>query len=49
MAEAVSLLLAHPDLRRQLGGRGRSRAIAEFTWDRVAARIELAALETVGG
>ncbi|MGI8516503.1 MAG: glycosyltransferase family 4 protein [Acidimicrobiia bacterium] len=49
LASAVSLLLHDPNLRRRLGGIGRRRALAEFTWDRVASQIEQAASALVGG
>lgn len=39
LAEALLRLLADPDYARLLGEKGRQRAVAEFTWPRVAARL----------
>ena len=42
LAEALNALVADPTRAAALGKAGRERAIAEFGWDRVAARtIEL--------
>jgi starch synthase len=37
IAEAVTRLMAQPELLKQYGEAGRQRAIAEFGWDAVAA------------
>ena len=40
-ADAVSRLLASPDLRRQLGQAGRALFEAEFTWESTWKRLDL--------
>jgi glycosyltransferase involved in cell wall biosynthesis len=40
LRRAVSDLADNPELRRRLGSRGRERALSEFTWDRIAERID---------
>lgn len=49
MRRAVTDLVDNPDLRRRLGSRGRARALSEFTWDRIAERIESEAAFLVTG
>jgi spore coat protein SA len=39
-ALAIRRLLANASLRRYLGGHGRTRALQQFAWDRVAADLE---------
>lgn len=41
-AEAVSRLLAEPDLRRKLGGEARRRMVEQYSWDRLAVQAEAA-------
>jgi phosphatidylinositol alpha-1,6-mannosyltransferase len=36
IAEALRLLLSHPDVARGMGSRGHARVQAEFSWERVA-------------
>jgi glycosyltransferase involved in cell wall biosynthesis len=36
LAAAVNVLLRDSFLRRSLGGAGRDRAVARYTWDRIA-------------
>jgi starch synthase len=40
LAERINMLLADPELTRQLGEAGRRRAVAEFGWRVVAERVE---------
>jgi starch synthase len=40
LAERINVLLADPELARQLGEAGRRRAVAEFGWRVVAERVE---------
>ena len=40
LAERMSFLLRRPELMRTMGQRGRERALREFTWDVVAAKID---------
>lgn len=47
LAAAVRRLLADDELRRRLGTNGRRRAVAEYDWSRVSARVELAYGELV--
>ena len=37
IAEAVSTMLADPELRRRYGDAGRTRATSRYTWRRIAA------------
>lgn len=46
IAEALSRLLADPQLRARMGAAGREKTLARYTWPQVAARA-LAALEQV--
>lgn len=39
LAEALTDLLTHPDRAARLGRQGRTRVLAEATWDHVAARL----------
>jgi phosphatidylinositol alpha-1,6-mannosyltransferase len=39
LADALASLLADPDARRQMGRAGRERAVAEFSYDVLAARL----------
>jgi hypothetical protein len=39
LASAIARLLADPGLRSRMGESGRARAL-EFSWDRIAARVE---------
>jgi glycosyltransferase involved in cell wall biosynthesis len=48
LEQAVALLLGDPDLRREMGARGRRRAMTEFTWDRAVDRIEEATMALAG-
>ena len=40
LATALVELAAQPERRREMGGRARRRALADYGWDRVAERIE---------
>ncbi|RMF26015.1 MAG: glycosyltransferase, partial [Chloroflexi bacterium] len=39
LADAVSHLLQHPDLRRRFGEAGRQRVLQELNWEAVARRF----------
>jgi phosphatidylinositol alpha-1,6-mannosyltransferase len=39
LADALATLLADPEARRQMGEAGRERAVAEFSYDVLAARL----------
>jgi starch synthase len=38
LADALNLLLRDPDIAKEMGEAGRARAVAEFSWDAVAAQ-----------
>jgi alpha-maltose-1-phosphate synthase len=38
LAEAINSLIANPAKAAELGARGRARAVAEFSWDSIAAQ-----------
>jgi starch synthase len=38
LADAINALMADPALAAELGARGRARAVAEFSWDSIAAQ-----------
>jgi phosphatidylinositol alpha-1,6-mannosyltransferase len=40
VADGLARLLSDPPLATRLGQQGRDRVVAEFTWDRVAARVQ---------
>jgi alpha-maltose-1-phosphate synthase len=54
LASAINALIRDPARAAELGARGRARAVAEFSWDRIAARTaqlyaELTAARAAGG
>ncbi|MCB8982260.1 MAG: glycosyltransferase [Ardenticatenaceae bacterium] len=49
LATAVSHLLQHPDLRRQMGQNGRARLLAEFTTPKMVARVEAVYRQLLSG
>jgi glycosyltransferase involved in cell wall biosynthesis len=49
IAEALAELLADPGLRAELGRAGQKRALARYSWDRVAAETEKAYQHTLAG
>lgn len=40
LKEKIELVLGQPQLAERLGAAGRARVLAEFTWERVGARVE---------